>query len=239
MTMPAPADSTTTQAQDAATAPVEPAAAPNPGPEPSAPQNTTQTAPTEPAKPAKRTLEDSLAKLDDETRKFVIGEVAKARSEAKNLRERAKDDKNEIVSAVSKALGLETAAPDPAALTQQLAESTASARQAQVELAVYRTAGQAGGDPAALLDSVSFMRALADVDPANADAVTAAITSAVAANPNLGAAPQRRLPAPNPAAGSSANGTPDLESQIADALKRGDTKAYIALQNQKLAALAR
>jgi hypothetical protein len=41
-------------------------------------------------------------------------------------------------------------------------------------------------------------------------------------------------PAPNPAQGSSAGGAPDLDSQIAEAQKAGDTSLAIHLQNQKL-----
>lgn len=38
--------------------------------------------------PAKKSLEESLAALDDDTRTFVLGEVTSARTEAKNLRDR-------------------------------------------------------------------------------------------------------------------------------------------------------
>ncbi|MFD9853448.1 hypothetical protein ACFWXZ_14465 [[Kitasatospora] papulosa] len=74
-------------------------------------------------------------------------------------------------------------------LTQQLTESQTQARQTAVELAVYRTARDAGGDPDALLDSRQFAASLADVDPADGAAITAAIQAAVTANPKLGTAP--------------------------------------------------
>lgn len=215
------------------------------------PSTTATVAPTEPAavqatgdEPSqrqRRSLEDSLGPLDDDTKTFVLDAVKSARNEAKNLRDRAKsadDVRNEIASAVAKALGIEQP-PDPATLTAQLTDQTSKARQAQVELAVFRAAATAGGDPAALLDSVSFVRALADIDPSDNTAIADKVRAAVAANPSLGTAPVRRVPGPNPAAGSSANGAPDLESEIAAAQKAGDVGRVISLQNQKLAAAAR
>jgi hypothetical protein len=190
----------------------------------------------------RRSLEDALAALDDKTKAYVLDTVKSARNEAKNLRDRAKsadDVRSELIATIAKATGIETAPPDPAALAQQLEAQTAATRQASVELAVYRAASAAGGDPNALLDSVSFVKALADVDPSDMEAVTAKVTAAVAANPALGIAPTRRAPGANPAAGSSANGAPDLESEIAAALKAGDLTKVIHLQNQKLAAPAR
>ena len=100
---------------------------------------------------------------------------------------------------------------------------------------MFRNAATAGGDPAALLDSASFLASLAAVDPSDTAAVTAAIQSAVTANPRLGAATEPRTPAPNPAQGSSAGGAPDLDSQITAAQKAGDVRLAIHLQNQKLA----
>lgn len=143
--------------------------------------------------------------------------------------------KAEFAAALAKAMGVEEEAPDPAKLTEQLTAQTGVARQAQVELAVYRAAGSLEGDPARLLDSRSFMNAVANVDPTDATAVSEAIKTALEANPDLKVTPARRLPAPNPALGSSAAGAPDLESQIVTAQKAGDWKTVVALQNQKLA----
>lgn len=77
----------------------------------------------------------------------------------------------------------------PEELTQQLTTAQAQARQTAVELAVYRTAAAAGGDADALLDSRTFADSLADVDPTDAAAVTAAIKAAVSTNPRLGVRP--------------------------------------------------
>lgn len=216
-------------------APVEPVVTPEPP------------AVVEPPKPEpKKSLEDSLASLDEDTRTYVLGEVAKARKEAGDSRTTAKAQaaeaaRNEMAQAVGKALGLikddETA--DPAKLTEQLSAVSSDARQAKVELAVFRAAQGVNADPSALLDSRSFLAKLADVDPADHLAVAAAVGEAISENPSLVKGDGRRLPAPNPAVGSSASGGPTLDDQMAAAVKSGDVKAQIHLQNQKLAALKR
>lgn len=153
----------------------------------------------------------------------------------------AEEAKKELAQTIGKALGLVEDEPiDPAKLTESLTTAQAEAKQAQVALAVYQNASTGGGDPVALLDSTTFLKSVAAVDPTDSAAVTAAIQSAVAANPRLGAAPgEPRTPAPNPAQGSSGGGAPDLESQIAAAKKSGDISLAIHLENQKLASQQR
>lgn len=159
-------------------------------------------------------------------------ENAKDRTNAKA--QAAEDARKELAQTIGKALGLVEDEPiDPAALTQQLTQSQAEAKQARVELAVFRAAGAANGDPVALLDSQSFLKSLADVDPADLEAVKAAISTAVADNPRLGAASaEPRVPAPNPAQGTGASGRPDLNAQISKAIADGDIALSIALKQQ-------
>ena len=148
----------------------------------------------------------------------------------------AEDAKKELAQTIGKALGFVEDEPiDPAKLTESLTAAQAEAKQAQVALAVYQNASTAGGDPVALLDSTTFLKSVAGIDPSDSAAVAAAIQSAVEANPRLGAATEPRTPAPNPAQGSSAGGAPDLDSQIAAAQQAGDVRQAIHLQNQKLA----
>lgn len=77
--------------------------------------------------------------------------------------------------------------PDPEALAQQVAQEQGKAREAAVQLAVYRNATAAGANPDALLDSASFLRSVAELDPTDAAAVTTAIKAAVVNNPRLAA----------------------------------------------------
>ena len=147
----------------------------------------------------------------------------------------AEEARNELAQTIGKALGLvKDEAVDPAKLTEQLTSEQAKARQAQVELAVFRAAGDAKGDPAALLDSRTFLAKLADIDPSDTASVTAAIAAAVAENPRLGIPTGTRIPAPNPATGSSANGSdPDYDTQIAAAQKAGNFALAISLKRQR------
>ena len=151
--------------------------------------------------------------LDEHSQKVVAAirndfkaERAKRQAAETALSTSAEAARAELTASIAKALGLnKDETPDPVKLTEQLTTQTAEARQARVELAVYRAAGSIA-DPSALLDSTSFLASLKDIDPTDSAAITAAIAAAVEANPRLGAAPGSRLPAPNPAQGSSASG---------------------------------
>jgi len=112
---------------------------------------------------------------------------------------------------------------DPAKIAAQLAASGADARQARVELAVYRAAGTIA-DPSALLDSTSFLASLKDIDPTDTAAITAAITAAVESNPRLGAASEGNGPrAPRPdlsqASGANSSSTASPAAEFASILK--------------------
>ncbi|WP_405204412.1 hypothetical protein OG795_15405 [[Kitasatospora] papulosa] len=129
-------------------------------------------------------------------------DLAEARKEAGKTRVTAKQQaadtaRQELAQQIGKALGIveDDQPADPAQLTQQLEAEQAKARQTAVELAVYRTAREAGGDPDALLDSRSFAASLADLDPTDTAAVKAAVQAAVTANPKLAANPQPAGPA--------------------------------------------
>ena len=145
----------------------------------------------------------------------------------------ATDARNEFAQTIGKALGLikDDEPADPAALTAQLTTAGAEARQAKVELAVFRAAQATDADPSALLDSRTFLAKLADVDPSDTAAVTAVIAEAVAANPRLGkpetVAPGMKV---NMAQGRSASAPLGLNEQIAAAEKAGDAKATIRLK---------
>ncbi len=145
----------------------------------------------------------------------------------------AEEARASMAQEIGKALGLikDDEPADPVKLTEQLTAAGADARQAKIELAVYRAAQATDADPNALLDSRVFLAKLADVDPSDTAAVTAAITEVVTANPRLGkveAAPPGMRP--NPAQGRSASAPLGLAEQIAAAEKAGDAKATIRLK---------
>ena len=190
--------------------PAEPSPTP-PATEPPA-AAATPPVPTPPTEPPKATEPAPKANPweDPEAAKAEIERLRKENGAARtNAKAQAADEaRTELANTIGKALGLVKDEPiDPAKLTESLTTAQADARRAQVELAVFRSASTAAGDPAALLDSSSFLASLASIDPADTAAVTAAITAAVAANPRLGAAPgDPKPPAPNPAQGAGAGG---------------------------------
>lgn len=153
-------------------APAEPAAPATP-PEPAAP-------PAAPAEPAAENVADLPA--------WAQKIIADTRKEAGDSRAAGKTAQAELVQKLGQALGLVKdgePAPDPAALTAQLSEQQATARDAQIQLAIFRAAPKAGADADALLDSNSFLSAIREVDPTDAKAISDAITKAITDNPKL------------------------------------------------------
>lgn len=152
-------------------------------------------------------------------------EAAKGRTTAK---QRAADEAvQRVTQEIGRALGLvkDDEPADPQQLTRQLADAQAKARETAVELAVYRAAGEAGADPDALLDSRKFADAVANLDPADRDAIGKAIRDAVEADQRL-AAKQPTGPARG---GAEFNGAPSggvTAAQFADMSYGERTRLY-------------
>lgn len=140
---------------------------------------------------------------------------ARSRQNHNDLKQ-AKEQLNNFRSATAQALGLEQAPADPKALAAQLAEAQQAATDARRELAVHRLAAQHGADPAALADSASFLRAIRSLDPADDDAIAAAIRQAVEAHPAY-----KTQPAQAPSAGwrDATAATPPVTDADAEALR--------------------
>ena len=214
---------------------VQPNAPEAPAPEAPKPAEPTAVAPeaTKPAEPApaKNVWEDpETAKAEIER---LRKENAKDRTTAKQTA--ADEAKAALAQEIGKALGLVKDEPvDPAKLTEQITAAQADAKRAQVALAVYQNAATAGADPLALLDSATFLAKAAALDPTDVDGLKAAMTEAVTANPRLGAAPESRTPAPNPAQGSSGGGTsgPSQLSE-ADVKRMYDAKDYAGIEKAR------
>jgi hypothetical protein len=81
------------------------------------------------------------------------------------------------------------------------------------EAAVRRVGATLGIDPAAMLDSQSFMARVSAVDPGDVPAMTAAISEGIMENPSL-VATTMAVPGlkPNPAQGTSGNAAPVVET---------------------------
>jgi len=120
----------------------------------------------------------------------ILADLAKERDKRQGLEtdlQTLKDSQQSQLDAIAKALGLkpDDQPADPAKLTADITAAQADAREARQQLAVYRNAAANEANPDALLDSASFLRSMADVDPTDADAVNAAIKAAVEGNPGF------------------------------------------------------
>lgn len=128
-------------------------------------------------------LPDWAQKLIRDTR----DEAAKNRTG----RSAAEEQQQKILRAVAQAAGLKIDGddqPTPEQLAEQLNASQNQAREAAVQLAVYREAAKHQGDPDALLDSRAFLAKVSDLDPTAGDfasKVETAIKDAVNSNPKL------------------------------------------------------
>lgn len=96
------------------------------------------------------------------------------------------------MDSIAKALGLkpDDTPPDPQKLAQQLTDEQAKvtaaetrAAEAERQLAVFKAAPGVEANALALLDSASFLRDIAEIDPADEAKVTEAIAAAVEKNP--------------------------------------------------------
>ena len=191
--------------QPAEPTPGAPANAPTPNPTPAQPPAQGNNAPGAAPSPAT----EDVSTLPDWAQKQIRdlrAEAGKARTTAKQTA--ADEARTELAKQVAKALGIETGdePPDPAALTEQIEQAQAQAWRSGVELNVYRIAGKLGGNPDALLDSLSFIDSLDDLtelDPRSDDFATqleAKVQAALERNPSYkanGSAPGAPASAPN------------------------------------------
>jgi hypothetical protein len=126
----------------------------------------------------------------------VWDDPAAARAEIEKLRRQNGDERinakkaaaEEARNELLQKLGLTKdgePAPDPAKVAADLAAEREARANTARELAIFKAAGAAGADPAKLLDSNSFLTSVKGLDPADGDAIAAAITAAVTANQSL------------------------------------------------------
>jgi hypothetical protein len=123
----------------------------------------------------------------------ILADLAKERDRRQALETKVNDltaAQQAQMDALAKALGLKTdEPPDPDKLAAQVAEEQGKARDAQIQLAIYRNAATAEANADLLVDSQKFRDATKEVDPTDAAAMTAAIQAFIEANPAFKAAP--------------------------------------------------
>ena len=128
---------------------------------------------------------------------------------------------DQFKAGLAQALGIESEKATPEQLAEQLTAAQAETATARVQLAIYQAA-PAGVDVNALLDSASFTRSLADVDPSDIDAITAKVAAFVDANPNRFTTTNPGAGARDVHAGGDANpgGKPDINTLLRAAAGR-------------------
>ncbi|MBB5853971.1 hypothetical protein ACFQ05_11740 [Amycolatopsis umgeniensis] len=181
--------------------------------------------PSAPAPAEQGPAADELAALDPATLAKMVRDLrTENAADRTNAKTKAADEaRQQLAQDISKALGLvaDDDKADPAKLAEQVTAEQQRTRAASVELAVFKSAGQLGADPAALVDSRAFVSAVEQLDPTAADfadKVGAAITKAVTDNPKLRAAGQ----APPRSSGQHAGGPGEKPAakSLTDAISR-------------------
>ena len=115
-------------------------------------------------------------------------------------------------------IAAEKAAADYQAAQAERETATAQLAETQRTLAVVRTASKAGANADALLDSNSFMKTIADIDPTDLAAVEKAITDAVEKNSALRAAALPAMSGGGHQGGGTPKPKPTLTSAVSGAL---------------------
>ena len=152
----------------------------------------------------------------------VLADLARERDRRQALEREIADVKSAQqtqLDAIAKALGLkDDAKVDPDALAAELASTRKAKRDADLRVAIYDAAGRLGANPGALLDSLSFIKSLDDVDPSDAGKLEAAVRAALDTNPGL-VAPTRPRPDPTQGPRGTDTGKPDINDLIRAAIR--------------------
>lgn len=223
MTQPSEAPGAPTDAGLPGQAPVEPQQ-----------QGTAEQAPPEPQDIS--ALPEWAQKLITDTR----GEAAKHRNQHKDARaeaQAAQAQRDKVLAALGLAPdGAEQVDPDK--LGAQLEHVRAQAWETAVENKVLRMAPRLGIDADSLLDSLTFLDSLTDIDPDSQDfaqQLEAHVTGFVTTNPKFKTA--ERIPGKSGGDfGGAPGGQPaSLEKQIADATEKRNFNEVIRLKRLKAA----
>lgn len=174
----------------------------------------------------KRSLEDLLGSLDDDARSVVLGEVSKARNEAKNLRERFKEAEPKLTEyerlvEASKS-DLERAQETAKAANERATGMLRDVASAKVEAALSALPDEIR---TTLLEDINVDKFIKD-DAVDADAINALRDKYAAF-----ATPEKPGMKPNPAQGRSASPAPTKQEQIAQAQAAGDIKSVIRIKS--------
>lgn len=165
--------------------------------------------------------------FDPDRAKKLIENLRADLSSAKAKTQTKEQEHQGVLDAVSKALGLKKDEVDPEKLTAELSARDERIRELETRDAVRVAAAKHQADAAGLLDSNSFLKALADLDPTAKDfpeRVADAVEAAVKAKPSL----KTGAKAPRSGADFSGAGTGSTTNRpkgLSDAVNRHYTKS--------------
>lgn len=184
-------------------------------------------APSEPEQQpqAKRSLEDLLGGLDDDARSVVLGEVSKARNEAKNLRERFKEAEPKLTE-YERLVEASKSDLERAQEAAKTANERATGMLRDVATAKVEAALSALPDEirATLLEDINVDKFIKD-DAIDTDAISALRTKYASF-----ASTEKPGMKQNPAQGRSASPAQTTGEQIAQAQAAGETRTVIRLK---------
>lgn len=204
---------------DAPVTPAQPETAATPPTTPETPETPAQ----EPPAPAETDWKAEARKHEQRAKQYKakLDEAAPKLTEYDALVEASKTE-------------LERAKEQAETASKRAADSDARAVQAEVRA----LASDAFADPSDAAAFLTLGKYVADDGQIDTAAIQTDLADLLQRKPHLGKQPASRVPAPTAAVGASAGGAPDAEAVITEAKKKGDWKTVVALENQKLAALA-
>jgi len=156
----------------------------------------------------RRSLDDLLGDLDDDSRKAILDQVSKARSEAKGLRERLKQAEPQLAE-YNKLLESQKTAEQKAQEAAETANKRAAAAVARAVKSEIRALAADGfadpDDAASALDPSEYVDENGDIDT---EGIKRELAELLERKPHWGkaeGAPAPRRPAPDRSQGSSGN----------------------------------
>lgn len=177
------------------------------------------TPPTPPADPPKETDWKAEARKWEQRAKENKKQLDEAAPKLKAFGELEEANKTDLTKAQEKAQQYE----------DRMVEVLSTAVRAEIRA---RATGFIDPDvPFAYLDVSEFLDDKGEIDTKKIDAELASLLTS---RPALAKPVGRGVPAHNPALGSSGAGEPDLDAQKAKAIKDGDWRTAMRIENQKL-----
>lgn len=124
-----------------------------------------------PVKPVKRSLEDTLAALDEADRAYVLGEVTGARTEAKGLRERLKASEPKVAEYDRLAAASRTAEERAQEAATAAEERAAAANQRAARAEVKAVLAGVVDDPDGIIEDLDLAKFVDEDGDVDTDAV--------------------------------------------------------------------